>query len=251
MPQDERGRKSKRENRCGLAPSGGELVKWHEERGGGRHCSEIIPRLILGLGGSEVVLQKGLQVLKGWPLLGVLLPALHHELMQGRGAVLWAWHPIAALHLLQHLAVVHAWTSENKRVKWVSVSVNEVFPTASNHCLILTALYFYFCNWERISCFVFQLLPSGGATSAPSILISSYSLLTLLKHQPSSHSPVVTRKPLLFLLLFFLPGGFIFNILSLKYSDYLKHFQKLLKVGRILSHGHPCPQPFSQSDDIC
>uniref|UniRef100_W5NNA8 Uncharacterized protein n=1 Tax=Lepisosteus oculatus TaxID=7918 RepID=W5NNA8_LEPOC len=74
-------------------------------RGGG---SEVVPGLVLGLGGCEVILQEGLQVLEGGALLGVLLPALHHELVQGAGAVLRAGHPVATLHLLQHLPVVHA-----------------------------------------------------------------------------------------------------------------------------------------------
>lgn len=83
----------------------GHEMTWDE--GGG--ASEIIPRLVLRLSGCEVVLQKGLQILKGGPLLWVLLPALHHELVQGGGAVLRARHPVASLHLLQNLAVVHAW----------------------------------------------------------------------------------------------------------------------------------------------
>lgn len=77
-------------------------------RGEGRSCSEIIPWLVLRLRGSEVVLQKGLQVLEGGPLLGVLLPALHHQLVERRGAVLRARHSVAPLDLLQHLPVVHA-----------------------------------------------------------------------------------------------------------------------------------------------
>lgn len=82
-------------------------------------CSEVIPRLVLRLSGSEVVLQKGLQVLEGGPLLWVFLPALHHQLVQGCGAVLRARHPVASLHLLQHLTVVHAWREERGEMKAV------------------------------------------------------------------------------------------------------------------------------------
>lgn len=70
---------------------------------------EVVPGLVLRLSGREVVLQEGLQVLKGGPLLCVLLPALQHQLMQRDGAVLGARHPVAPFHLLQYLTVVHAW----------------------------------------------------------------------------------------------------------------------------------------------
>lgn len=79
------------------------------EQGGERGVGlEVVSGLVLRLGGCEVVLQEGLQVLEGGPLLCVLLPALQHQLMQRDGAVLGARHPVASLHLLQNLAVVHA-----------------------------------------------------------------------------------------------------------------------------------------------
>lgn len=90
----------------------GNDMRWRQR------SSEIIPWLVLRLSGSEVVLQKGLQVLEGGPLLGVLLPALHHQLVQGRGAVLRARHPVASLHLLQHLAVVHAYRHRERSSGW-------------------------------------------------------------------------------------------------------------------------------------
>lgn len=69
---------------------------------------EVLTRLILGLCGGEVVFQEALQILKGGTLLGVLFPTVDHELMQRDGAVLRAGHPVATLHLFQHLPVVHA-----------------------------------------------------------------------------------------------------------------------------------------------
>lgn len=78
-------------------------------------CLEVVPWLVLRLRGREVVLQEGLQVLEGGPLLGVLLPALHHELVEGDGAVLGTGHPVASLHLLQHLPVVHPYTHADRR----------------------------------------------------------------------------------------------------------------------------------------
>lgn len=69
---------------------------------------EVVPWLVLWFGGSEVIFKESLQVLEGGPLLGVSLPALKHELMQGAGAVLRAGHPVTTLHLLKHFPVVHA-----------------------------------------------------------------------------------------------------------------------------------------------
>ena len=117
QPQDERERQREREReRTGgvwlpLVESRWNDMRWRQR------CSEVVPRLVLRLRGSEVVLQKGLQVLEGGPLLRVLLPALHHQLVQRRGAVLRARHPVASLHLLQHLAVVHAWRDGSWRQK--------------------------------------------------------------------------------------------------------------------------------------
>lgn len=73
----------------------------------GHWGSLVVPRLVLGLGGSEIVLEEGLEVLEGGALLGLPLPALHHQLMQGRGAAPRALHAVPPLHLLQHLSVVH------------------------------------------------------------------------------------------------------------------------------------------------
>lgn len=78
----------------------------------GKNVLEVVSRLVLRLGGCEVVLQEGLQVLEGGPLLRVFLPALQHELVQRDGAVLGAGHPVASIHLFQHLAVVHAWKAQ-------------------------------------------------------------------------------------------------------------------------------------------
>lgn len=67
----------------------------------------VVPGLVLGLGGCEVVLEEGLKVLKGWTLLRLPLPALHHHIVQGWGAAARALHAVPPLHLLQHLPVVH------------------------------------------------------------------------------------------------------------------------------------------------
>lgn len=82
----------------------------------GAPCLEVVPGLVLWFGGSEVILQEGLQILKGGPLLGVPLPALEHELVQGAGTVLGAGHPVTTLDLLQDFSVVHAWGTNAKHV---------------------------------------------------------------------------------------------------------------------------------------
>lgn len=104
----------------------------------GRGCSEIIPWLVLRLSGSEVVLQKGLQILKGGPLLRVLLPALHHQLVQRRGAVLRARHPVAPLHLLQHLPVIHA-------CRWEKKTKHCFFRSLTDFCV---CLFFQFTEYK-------------------------------------------------------------------------------------------------------
>lgn len=61
---------------------------------------QVIPRLVLGLCGGEVILQEALQVLKGGSLLRLFSPAVQHQLMQGVRAVRRAGHPVAPLHLV-------------------------------------------------------------------------------------------------------------------------------------------------------
>lgn len=83
------------------------------ERSPKSRFSQVFPWLVLGLCGCKVVLQEALQVLESGALFRILFPAVDHELVQGDGAVLWAGHPVAPLHLLQHLPVVH--TYKDKR----------------------------------------------------------------------------------------------------------------------------------------
>jgi len=73
-----------------------------------RVWSQVFPGLVLRLCGGEVILQEGLQVLKGVSLIGLPPPALHHQFMKRGRAAGGTWHPVAPLHLLQHLTVVHA-----------------------------------------------------------------------------------------------------------------------------------------------
>lgn len=70
---------------------------------------QVLPWLVLGLCGGEVILQEALQVLEGGPLLGLLPPAGQHQLVHGFGALGRARHPVATLHLVQHLPVHHTW----------------------------------------------------------------------------------------------------------------------------------------------
>lgn len=89
----------------GLEEAGG-----HSQRGRNGLC--LIPRLVLGFCGGEVVLQEGLQVLEGRPLLWVQTPGLQHGLVQGCWAAWGARHVVAVLHLFQHFPVTHAWRVE-------------------------------------------------------------------------------------------------------------------------------------------
>ncbi len=68
---------------------------------------QVLSWLVLRLRGGEVILQEALQVLKGGPFLGLFSPAGQHQVMQGFGALCWARHPVATLHLVQHLPVHH------------------------------------------------------------------------------------------------------------------------------------------------
>lgn len=57
----------------------------------------------------EEVLQLPLQSLECGPLVCVLLPAVHHEVIHDFGAARRAWHPVALWKLLDHLVVCHGW----------------------------------------------------------------------------------------------------------------------------------------------
>lgn len=70
---------------------------------------QVISWLVLRLCGGKVILQEALQVLESGPLLWLFSPAGQHQLMQGFWAVRWAWHPVATLHLVQHLPIHHTW----------------------------------------------------------------------------------------------------------------------------------------------
>lgn len=77
--------------------------------------SQVFSRLVLRLRGGEVILQEGLQVVEGVPLVGLSPPALQHEFMERGGAARGTGHSVAPLHLLQHLTVVHACKSFRKK----------------------------------------------------------------------------------------------------------------------------------------
>lgn len=94
----------------GPEPWGLEGAGGHTQRAG-RYANRLclIPRLVLRFCGGEIVLQKGLQILEGQPLLWVQTPGLFHGLVQGCWAAWRAWHVVAMLHLFQHFPVIHPW----------------------------------------------------------------------------------------------------------------------------------------------
>lgn len=98
----------------GPEPWGLEGAGGHTQRAG-RYANRLclIPRLVLRFCGGEIVLQKGLQILEGRPLLWVQTPGLFHGLVQGCWAAWRAWHVVAMLHLFQHFPVIHPWVGDS------------------------------------------------------------------------------------------------------------------------------------------
>lgn len=84
-----------------------EAASWFGTR---QTALQVVSGLVLRLGGSEVVLQEGLDVLESGSLVRVFLPAQTHHLVQRLGTALRTWHPVTPLHLLQNLPVHHAYT---------------------------------------------------------------------------------------------------------------------------------------------
>lgn len=69
---------------------------------------QVFSWLVLWLSGGKIVFQEALQVFKSGPLLRFLPPTRKHEFMQWFRALSRARHPVATLHLVQHLTVHHA-----------------------------------------------------------------------------------------------------------------------------------------------
>lgn len=68
--------------------------------------------LVLPLCGSEVILQHIFQVLKRGSVCRFLPPTFVHYAIKLIRAVLWFWHPITRLQVLDYLWVGHTWTTE-------------------------------------------------------------------------------------------------------------------------------------------
>lgn len=65
--------------------------------------------LVLGVVHGEEVLELPLEGLEGGSLQRVLVPALEHDLVEGRWAVLRTRHAVSVLHLVEDFGVCHAW----------------------------------------------------------------------------------------------------------------------------------------------
>lgn len=61
--------------------------------------------LVLALGGRVEVIQHALDIFEGGPLLGVVLPAASHDVVELLWAVLWSGHPVPVLQCPDHLRV--------------------------------------------------------------------------------------------------------------------------------------------------
>lgn len=90
-------------------PSRWLISTWWWVSGSRRRSLQVVSGLVLWLSGGEVVLQEGLDVFESGPLVWLLLPAEMHHFVQRLRAALRTRHPVAPLHLLQHLSVHHAW----------------------------------------------------------------------------------------------------------------------------------------------
>lgn len=64
----------------------------------------------------EVVLQLPLQGFECGPILFILLPAVHHDVIHDFGAAWGAWHPVALGNPLNHLVVGHGWKNHSKDI---------------------------------------------------------------------------------------------------------------------------------------
>lgn len=90
-------------------PSRWLISTWWWVSGSRRRSLQVVSGLVLWLSGGEVVLQEGLDVFESGPLVWIFLPAEPHHFVQRLRAALRTRHPVAPLHLLQHLSVHHAW----------------------------------------------------------------------------------------------------------------------------------------------
>lgn len=68
--------------------------------------------LILLLCCGEEVFQDASQVVKGGPVIRVLLPAPQHHVIQPLRAVIWSGHSVGALQILDHFWIGHACTGQ-------------------------------------------------------------------------------------------------------------------------------------------
>lgn len=71
--------------------------------------------LVLALCGCEEVLQNTSKVVKRGPVLGTLLPAQHHEVVQLLRTVVRSDHSVASLQILNHFRVGHSWKVDGRK----------------------------------------------------------------------------------------------------------------------------------------
>lgn len=71
--------------------------------------------LVLALCGCEEVIQNTSKVVKRGPVLGTLLPAQHHEVVQLLWTVVRSDHSVASLQILNHFRVGHSWKVDGRK----------------------------------------------------------------------------------------------------------------------------------------
>lgn len=65
--------------------------------------------LVLALCCGVEILQNTLKILKGWTVLGLVLPALQHDVVELLGTAVGALHSVASLQGADHFWVRHPW----------------------------------------------------------------------------------------------------------------------------------------------
>ncbi len=69
---------------------------------------ELIGVQVAGFSGHEIVVEGGVEVFEGGSVLGVVVPAQPHDVVQRVRGERRLWHPVAQLHLLHHFPVTHS-----------------------------------------------------------------------------------------------------------------------------------------------
>lgn len=96
---------------------------------------------------GEEVLKFPLEGLEGGPLQGILVPALEHDVVEGRGTVLRTRHAVTVLDLMEDLGVGHSYNLK----RTFNFSVGTITCTA---WLYLHSIMFNKKSFYQSVCFI-------------------------------------------------------------------------------------------------